>query len=282
LSSHDWTSSAGNVVYERRGLGDPVLLVHGIYVGASHEEFERNIGELSRRFTVYAINLPGFGESDAPRMIYTSKLYHQVLRDFIVEVIGAPTHVVASGVSCGVAVQLAVYDDPLVAKLVLIDPPVEEPPEEGPGVMERMREFLLGTLQMGTGLYETMASRTELKEFLVSRYSSPRHATRRRLEQLYVNANRPNSLHAYVSWMCGHFRVDLFRWLRQVRSETLVIWGADAGEPPADQLARPAAWSRGKRLEVIENTRHWPHDEQSAEVNERILRFLEEQTPAGA
>ena len=65
------------------------------------------------------------------------------------------------------------------------------------------------------------------------------------------------------------------RWLRYVRCEVLVIWGKESGLPPKDALMRPAAWSRGKRLEVIPDAAHWPHDEQSAKVNRLVIDFLE-------
>src|SRR4051794_19013991 len=99
IKFHD--TSRGQVAYLKKGLGDPLLLVHGIYPGASHHEFRHNIDALAGHFTVYAIDLLGFGDSDMPRITYTSQIYHHLLRDFIVEVIGLPTHMIGNGVSCG-------------------------------------------------------------------------------------------------------------------------------------------------------------------------------------
>lgn len=273
-----YESSRGDIAYDKRGLGDPALLVHGIYPGASHHEFRRNIDALARQFTVYAIDLLGFGDSDMPRITYTAQIYQHLLRDFIVEVIGQPTHVIASGVSCGPVVALAVYNDELLGRLVLIDPPVgNSQVEHPPTVANKVQQFLLGTLSMGVGLYEAVSSEFELKRFLLTRYAQPRHVTGEQVADLHERASRRHAMHAIVSNMTGHLALDLPRWIRFVRRHTLIVWGEQSGPAPAERLLRPAAWSRGKRIEVIPKTAHWPHDEQSAKVNTLLVEFLGEE-----
>jgi pimeloyl-ACP methyl ester carboxylesterase len=122
MSLQEYTTPRGVIAYDKRGLGEPVLLVHGIYPGASHLEYEHNVRSLQQSHTVYAINLLGFGQSDVPRITHTAQMHQHHLRDFIAEVIGKPSHVVASGVSCGIVARLGVYDDPLVRSLVLLSP----------------------------------------------------------------------------------------------------------------------------------------------------------------
>jgi pimeloyl-ACP methyl ester carboxylesterase len=53
-----------------------------------------------------------------------------------------------------------------------------------------------------------------------------------------------------------------------------VVWGSDSGPAPAGSLVAPAAWSRGKRVEIIDRAAHWPHEEQSAKVNQLLIDFL--------
>jgi len=268
-------TSRGEIAYDKRGLGDPLLLVHGIYPGASHEEFHRNVRALGDHFTVWAIDLLGFGDSDKPNITYTAQLYEHLLRDFIIEVIGQPTHVMASGTSCGPATSLAVYNDTLVGKLVLIDPANDKAPgQHPPTVAARLQQFLLGKLSMGVGLYETMSSRYELKRFLRTRYSNPKHVTEQRVAELHQRATVRHAMYPCISHMTGHLATDVIRWLRYVPNEVLILWGRDAGPPPADKLLRPATWSRGKRIEIIPQAAHWPHDEQSAKVNQMVIEFL--------
>src|SRR4051812_28483987 len=112
----------GDVHYQKRGLGDPLVLVHNVYPGASLEEFEHNVDELARHYTVYSLDLLGFGESASPRMKYTANLYTELLFDFLREVVAQPAHVVSSGLSCAYVTEVAAWRSNLFDKLVFICP----------------------------------------------------------------------------------------------------------------------------------------------------------------
>lgn len=51
-----------HLTYERRGAGDPLVLVHGI--GSSRRVWDPLVSRLADRFDVITVDLPGFGESD--------------------------------------------------------------------------------------------------------------------------------------------------------------------------------------------------------------------------
>jgi pimeloyl-ACP methyl ester carboxylesterase len=52
--------------YLQDGEGPAVLLLHGL--GGFAESWRHCMPALSRRFTVYALDLPGFGQSAKPRV----------------------------------------------------------------------------------------------------------------------------------------------------------------------------------------------------------------------
>src|SRR5829696_9552034 len=60
----------GDLGYSVAGDGEPLLLVHGVYAGASSFEFRKNLEELSKSFRVYALNLLGCGLSERPSRRY--------------------------------------------------------------------------------------------------------------------------------------------------------------------------------------------------------------------
>lgn len=274
MASRYYDSRSGRLHYDQRGMGDPVVLLHGVHIGASHAEFARNVGALQRQFTVYALDLLGFGDSDSPHMTHSAELHQHVVRDFIHEVVGGASHLVASGVSCGIAVRLGVYDEEVVRRMVLICPVQKDSYREQPGIGDRVSQFVMGTLAAGVGLFETAASPASLKAFVCDRYHDPRNVTADKVAHLANEARRPGSMHPYISLVNGFFDVDTLRWLRYVRAPTQILWGAGLGEAPTDRINQPVAWSQGKRLDVVANSRHWPHDERSAEVNQLILDFL--------
>ncbi len=60
----------GTMVWRRWGSGPALVLLHGGYGSWSH--WVRNVIPLSRRFTVYACDLPGLGESATPPEPWTA------------------------------------------------------------------------------------------------------------------------------------------------------------------------------------------------------------------
>ena len=62
--------------------GDPVLLIHGL--GGSIESWQNNIETISSHgLRVIALDLPGFGLSDKPKIKYTIKYYRNFISKFI-------------------------------------------------------------------------------------------------------------------------------------------------------------------------------------------------------
>jgi pimeloyl-ACP methyl ester carboxylesterase len=262
---------------DKRGLGPPLLLVHGVYPGASHEEWSRIVAPLAARHTVYAIDLLGFGESDAPRITYTTRIFHHLLRDFIHVRIGEPTSVIAAGVSCAAATQLAVFDDDIVSKLVLVSP-IDQPHEVT--LTDRFTHFLYGTLPFGSGQYEAAVDPEALHDFVNDRYANPSRSSRERYDQIRYNAQRPNSAAPFISYLTGFFDLDVLRPLRNVRRPVQVIWGEALGEAAREKILAPAAWSQGKRIDVIAGAKHWPHEEQSARFAAAVNAFLNDAADA--
>src|SRR5688500_19393973 len=97
-----------DLAYAVAGEGEPLLLVHGVYAGASSFEFRRNFGELSKSFRVYALDLLGCGLSERPRRRYESEDVTSQVEDFVREEIGGQAHLVASSLSAALAVPAAV------------------------------------------------------------------------------------------------------------------------------------------------------------------------------
>ena len=292
MASAYFESRYGNLYYDRLGLGDPLVLVHGLYTGASGEEFLRNTSALQKHFTVYNVDLLGFGSSDAPRLTHSAELHQHLLRDFLTEVVGGPARVVASGGACGIAVRLGVYDDALLSRLVLICPTVPsltlpasvKSAAESEGFLlvpdrplplgNRLAQFIMSTLATGKSLYDVFCSTPTLREFLLERYVSPKNVTEVKIESLKHWAIQKNGMYAFLSLLNGYFDVDVPRWLRYVRAPALIVWGQALGDPPTDRLLRPASWSQGKELVEIKNAKYWPHDERSGEFNEKVVGWL--------
>ena len=120
--THDWAWRLGRVRYTTLGDGPPLLLLHGPNACASSYEMRKLFEPLAERFTVYTPDLLGFGKSERPPLEYTGERYADLVTDFLAEVIGRSTAVVASSLSSVYAVVAAVRRPELVDRLVLICP----------------------------------------------------------------------------------------------------------------------------------------------------------------
>src|SRR5689334_5192802 len=115
--AHDiYSWKHGDVHYVKRGLGDPVALIHDLYPGADLHEFEHNVGGLAQLHAVYALDLLGFGRSDAPRLKYTADTYVGLVGDFLADVVAEPTAVMASGLTCTYVAAVAATRPELLTK----------------------------------------------------------------------------------------------------------------------------------------------------------------------
>lgn len=71
--------------------------MHGF--GAFLEHYRDNIygiAEVGKR--VWALSMLGFGKSEKPNIVYTEVMWAELLRDFIVEVVGEPVHLVGNSI----------------------------------------------------------------------------------------------------------------------------------------------------------------------------------------
>src|SRR4028119_1778759 len=110
------------LAYSVAGEGEPLLLVHGAYAGASSLEFRENFEELSEHFRVYALDLLGCGLSEKPRLRYGPEDVASQVEDFAREEIKGGAHLVASSLTAALIVPTAVRSPKLFKKLVLVCP----------------------------------------------------------------------------------------------------------------------------------------------------------------
>jgi pimeloyl-ACP methyl ester carboxylesterase len=276
MPSHFYKWHHGQVHYIKRGLGPALVLIHNIYPGASQQEWERNIGELSRYYTVYALDLLGFGESAAPRMRYTAQKYIELIFDFLRETVDEPAYVVSSGLTCAYVTEVAAWRANLFNKLVFICPRSEPVGLDSPRWFAPIRHLFLSTPALGSGFYETMTSEAELHRYLLECFHHSRAVTPELVQRLADNASRPGSIYAYASLITGYLDWSLLGSLPRVEVPILLIWGKQARPTPVEHSVRLVAVSRNARLEVVENAGSWVHDEQSAKVNKLIEEYCNE------
>jgi 2-hydroxy-6-oxonona-2,4-dienedioate hydrolase len=101
---------------------EPVLFIHGL--GGSIESWNYNIGSMSsRNLRIVALDLPGFGLSDSPKINYSINFYSDYVVKFL-QTIGIDRNISIIGSSLGgqIGAEMAIKNNVPVTKLVLISP----------------------------------------------------------------------------------------------------------------------------------------------------------------
>lgn len=137
-SSFDFTRDGVKLHCHVKGDGAPLLLLHGISDNGLC--WGRTADALAENYLVYALDLRGHGESDAPPSGYS---YADNAAD-AVELLRARGHAnaIVMGHSYGgrISMVLAAQFPDAVTKLILVDPPLMDPPANLPSdVLERER-----------------------------------------------------------------------------------------------------------------------------------------------
>lgn len=265
----------GKVHYDKRGMGDPLVLVHNIYPGASWEEYERNVSTLARQFTVYSVDLLGFGDSDRPRFFYRAQTYAELIFDFIREVIGGSAYVVASGLSAAYVAKAVTWEDEWFRKLVLICPRSEPTGLDVPRWFAPVKRALMTVPpSAGSGFYETMTGDYELREFLRNNFYHTKEVTAERVARLQEHARRRGATFPYASLVTGYLDENILETLPKIQVPVMLLWGRQARPSPVGHSVRLASIARRCRLEVVDDAGAWVHSEQSAKVNALIAEYL--------
>jgi pimeloyl-ACP methyl ester carboxylesterase len=110
--------------YNVIGGGPPVLLVHGWL--SSSRVWEQLAGRLAQRFTVYTLDLTGFGESDKPLSGYGVRYGSRLLYAFCAHFGLTRTNVIGHDIGGDMAVKLAADHPDVVGRLVLVATPADD------------------------------------------------------------------------------------------------------------------------------------------------------------
>lgn len=275
----DWREHG--IVYYETGRADapPVVLVHSIHAAASAWEWRAVFGDLGADHHVFAYDLLGFGASERPDADYDAELYAELLRDFLVEVVDGPAHVVASSLSGAHALVLAAEAPELFASLTVINPVGLVAQAGGQGWGGMALETLVRTPFVGEALFNLLVSRPSLR-FFASKLYRPENG--RLVDSIvdhgYVTAHQENARFAPAAFVGGALKADVEAALGALAVPALAVWSDETGAGPSHDEREAFAEVGGAALRHVHlpGLGALPHEESPAElvalVREEIKR----------
>ena len=255
------------VRYDVVGGGPPVLLVHGWL--SSSRVWEQLAARLAQRFTVYTLDLTGFGESDKPLSGYGVRNGSRLLYAFCAHFGLTRTNVVAHDLGGDMAVKLASDHPDVVGRLVLVATPADDDQIDLPTPLWLATLPVLGPLFYTLGRLARPVRKLWVRPFV----ADPGHLT----EEVIEDAGRSTPAATSQTLAVGRREISRGRLARQARIIKIPVF-VIAGEE--DQIVDPqavGAWARSvDKAEVclLDECGHMPMIERTAEFNAQILAFL--------
>ncbi len=237
--------------------GDPedqdLLLLHGISAAASSHQFWRVHDELSEAYHVIAPDLPGFGHSDRPPLLYSGSLYTTFVEDAVADLVDDPV-VVASSLTGAYAAE-AIDDE--ASRLVLVSP-TDDTPGRG-----RWLRALLRSPVLGEGLFNLLVSEPAIRRFSADHgYADPANHTNAVLEYEWLTAHQDGARFAPAGFLSGDLdpETPLAESLADVAAPVVLVWGRDGRATPLSE-GRHLAREAGAGLVVFDDAKLLPHVE---------------------
>jgi len=254
-------------VYRWRGMdvsyveyGDPadedLLLVHGMNAAGTSMEFAEVWEQLAEEYHVVAPDLPGFGRSDRPPLVYSASLYEAFLADFARDVTDDPI-CLASSLSSAHAVSAA--DTAGFSELILVCPTATTMP----GGRKLWLRTLLRTPLVGTAAFNLIGSRKSIDYFGADHgFYDVENKPETLTAYQYRSAHRPGARYAPASFVSGYLDadLDLETAIANLNVPVTLVWGRETELTPLRD-GRDLATATGASLVVVDYAKLQPHVE---------------------
>ena len=285
-----WSLSTKNTCED----GINILLVHGF--GASKKHWRHNQDFLGKIANCYAIDLIGFGESSQPRALlnyepyeensikYSFDLWGNQISTFCSEVIKSPVYLVGNSIGGVIALKAAEILKDNCKGVILIDcaqRTMDDKRLKKSDILMNLLRPVLKTIVrqrvISNALFSRAANPKVIKKILEQAYPSGKNIDEELIEILYQPSQRKNSKEAFrgfINLFDDYLASDLFH---KVGKPIQLIWGE---KDPWESLNEAKDWKKEfkgiKRLDIIKNAGHCPHDEEPEETNKLICEFIQE------
>lgn len=243
--------------YKLLGEGSPILLLHGW--GARLETFAILHQRLSQQRRVYALDLPGFGNSELPSRAWDVADYARFVVDFMNKMDLTSSDLLGHSFGGRVAIKISVMYSHRIRRLILIDSAGVRSTTAG------IRIGLIGFVARGVKpitFLIPVTMRTKLRRRFYARLRATDYLMAGRLSDTFKKV---------VS-------EDLEPILSNISAHTLLLWGENDHDTPLSDGEIMAKKIPSAKLVVLRGAGHFSFVEQPSESYNAIETFLEATT----
>jgi pimeloyl-ACP methyl ester carboxylesterase len=263
FSQHAIVTSLGTMAYytaesapwrspDERLVDRPTLVfLHGFGGGSSAYEWSKVYPAFAFDYRILAPDLLGWGRSEHLTRDYQIEDYLVTLREFFEQTCTEPVTVVASSLTAGFVIQLAIAHPHLFKSLILSAPSGLS--DFGRNYKDSFFAKLVSVPVIDRLLYGTaIATNSGIRGFLSNRqFVRSNRISQEMVDAYLASAQLPHAEYTALSFVRGDLCFDLADFVPQLTTPTAIIWGKQA------QLTESTI---GKKL---------------ARLNPQAIRFLE-------
>jgi pimeloyl-ACP methyl ester carboxylesterase len=261
-----------NAYVDRSAAGRPLVLIHSVNAAASAFEMGPLFRHYRAKRPVYALDLPGYGQSNRLQRNYTPHLFANAIAEFIETQVGEPADVVGLSLGCEFVARAALARPELFHSLAFISPSGlgsassgrASQQTEARGIADGLHQALAFPL-WGRALFDLIATRRSIEFFLRKSFEGP--VTPGFVDYGYATAHQPGAEHVPLRFIAGMlFTPDAATTLyEKLTVPTLALYDQDyfVGFDALPQVVQANPRWQAVR---IAPTRGLPHFEKLAET----------------
>lgn len=239
-----------SINYQIYGQGKSLILLHGW--GLNFHTFDYLIEYLKEDYTVFAIDLPGFGQSDQPLNSYNLSQYVKFLSLFITELQIEKPIILGHSFGGRIAIKYVASNNEYVDKLILVDSAGIKKHKTIKQTISIIRYKLLKKY------YKIKKDATKYNQLIKATGSND-----------FINAS--NIMKGTMSKV---IKEDLRKYVKKIKVETLLIWGKDDKETPYKDALYMSKHIKNCGLVTFENCGHFPYLEKKKYFHIVIGKYL--------
>jgi len=267
-------------------INPPIILIHGF--GAAIEHWRQNIPVLSENYTVYAIDLLGFGASRKAAANYSINLWVEQVHDFWQTFIDTPAILIGNSIGSLIALTAATTYPEMakgVVMLSLLD--LSSSQEMIPKWLRPIESSLKAIVASSPFIpliFQLLRRRGTISNWVKLAYEDRACITEELVEILAIPPQDRGSTEAFSRLFIGatktSFGVPAKVLLPKLAVPSLLIWGSrDRVIPPRigkmNLAEKLASFNPQIDLILLDLVGHCPHDECPDRFNAIILDWLE-------
>ena len=233
-----------NTHYLKEGSGENVLVLQGW--GTEIELYSAVIAELSKKYTVYAPDLPGFGKTDEPKEPWCVDDYVDFVLAFCKETGITKTILFGHSFGCRVIIKMLSRENcPIEVERVILTGAAGIKPQQSESAKKKASAYQRGKAFLSTPIMKKLFPNA-LEKLRNKHGSADYRAASPMMRQVLVKT----------------VNEDLSHLLPLVKQEVLLIWGRNDDSTPITDGERMEKEMPDAGLAVIENAGHFAFIEQ--------------------